>query len=150
VHTNCTENAYSLYWQPVYRFYVLLLESKIFNPSQFLSHHSTRHSHDKWLSSLAFQRFRPAIYSIKLDVQVSDIDSPTSSPFLIQLLLLDFHDVPSAIFNSSTICRRSEPRVMKLAAWIDAACQLSFVRVSDMLWPLFQWVVWHHWLKLCQ
>jgi len=75
--------------------------------------------------------------------------SPTSSPFLIQLILLNFHDVTYRNFNFSNMCRRSERRVLELAAWINAAWQLSFIRIWDVLWPLVLWVVWYNWLTLC-
>ena len=43
--------------------------------------------------SIAFQRVWPAIYHVEINALVLDIYSPTSSPFLIQLILLNFHDV---------------------------------------------------------
>jgi len=149
VLNNCAYNPYSLFWQSVYRIYVLSCDSKIFETSQFLSHHHTPNLHHEWYKSIAIQRFWPAIYRIKIHQLISNINSATSSPFLIQLILLDFHHVPEAIFDFLTISRRSERRVMLLAACITADWQLSFFWDSDVLWPLILWVVWHHWLTLC-
>jgi len=75
--------------------------------------------------------------------------SPTSSPFLIQLLLLDFHDVPWAISNISTMCMRSVRRVMLLDTWMNAAWRSSFRLICMEHWPLFLWHIWHHSLKFC-
>jgi hypothetical protein len=91
---NCTKNAYSIYWQPVYSLIVLSFESNIFEKSQFLSHHYTGHWPDSWHRSIAFQRFWPEIYGITLHALVLDIHSLTSSPCLIQLIPLDFHYRP--------------------------------------------------------
>jgi len=133
---NCTKIAYSLHWQPVYHFYVLSFESKIFETSQFLSHHHTHHLHDEWRKSTTFQRFQPAIYSVQIHAQVLDIYSPTSSPVLIKLILLDFHDVPYTLLNFSTMCRSSQRRVMQLDAWIKPAWRLSFIEVQVAHWPV--------------
>jgi hypothetical protein len=59
-----------------------------------------------------FSAFGLAIYGIKIHALVLYIYSWTSSPFLIQLILLNFHDVPLARFNFSTACKRSEQKVM--------------------------------------
>jgi hypothetical protein len=94
VLNNCTQNAYSLYWQPEYCVYVLSFESKIIETSQFLNHHYTHHLRDKWHSYIRVQRFQPGIHGITITALFWDIHSPTSSPFLIQLILFDFHDEP--------------------------------------------------------
>jgi len=94
VLNNCTQNAYNLYWQPIDCFYALSFESKSFKTFQFLSHHDTHHLIDEWHRFIACQRFRPAISGIKIHPLVLDIYSLMSTPFLIQLILLDFHNVP--------------------------------------------------------
>ena len=128
---NCTKNAYSLYWQPVYSFNVISFESKIIEKSQFLSYHYTRHLHEQWRRSIAFQRFRPAIYGITLHALVLDIYSLTSSPFLIQLILLDFHDVPSAVLNSRPCAGGVSQEIF---SWLyglvqPIGCHLSYFRI---------------------
>ena len=112
VLNNFSSNPYSLFWQLVYGFYVLSFKSKIFETSQFLSQHYTRHLHDEWHLSMAFQRFRPAISHINIHALVLDIYNVTSSPFIIQFILLDFNDVRCAMFDLSTMRRRAEQSVM--------------------------------------
>jgi len=70
-------------------------------------------------------------------------------PFLIQLLLLDFHDRPETLFKFPTIWTRAKRRVMYLNAWRNAAWRLSCIQVHIALWPLLQWLIWHHSLKSC-
>jgi len=82
----------------VSRYY--LFKSKIFETSQFVSHHYTHHLRDDWCRSITFQCFQSAIYGMKIQALVLDIYSPTFSPFLIQPNLHDLHDVWLAIFNS--------------------------------------------------
>jgi hypothetical protein len=91
--TIITKYAYSLYWQPVYSAYVISFESKILGNVRLLSHHDKRHLHDWWCMSVAFQHFRSANDGKALHVLVLDIYSLSSSSFLIQLILLQFHDV---------------------------------------------------------
>ena len=74
--------------------------------------------------------------------------SSTSSPFLIQLLLLDFHDAPQAISNISTMCTRSVRRVIQLDTWMNLAWWLSFRSIRHAHWLLSLWHVWHHSLKV--
>ena len=93
VLNNCTKNTYSLYWQPEYSFNVSSFESKIFETCQFLSHCHTHHFHYQWGCSIGFQRFRLAIYCIKMHSLVLDINSLTSSPFHIQLIVSDLQDI---------------------------------------------------------
>ena len=88
------QNAYSLSWQPVYRFYEVSFESEIFEKSLFVSDHHTHHLHDSWCRSIAFQFFRPGIYNITLHVLGSVIYGLTSSAFLLQLILRNFHNLP--------------------------------------------------------
>jgi len=75
--------------------------------------------------------------------------SSTSSPFLILLLLLNFHDVPQAISNISTMCTRSVWRVMQLDTWMNLALRSSLRSIQHAHRPLFPWHVWHHSLELC-
>jgi len=149
VLNNCTLYASGLFWQPVYRFYVLSIEFKIFKTSQFLSDHYTRHGHAEWHRSIAYQRFRRGIYSIETHALVLDIYSSMFWPFDIQFVLLGFDDVRYAIFNFLTMCRRSQKSVMLVAAWINAAWRMTFIRVLDVLGLLVRWVVWHHEGELC-
>ena len=67
---NWTTNAYSYYWQPVCHFYVLAFQSKLFETSQFLSHHYTHYLHDKKRRSITYQHFQPGIYGINIREQV--------------------------------------------------------------------------------
>jgi len=70
------------------------LHPKSFETSQFVSRHYSHHLNEKWRTPIAFQHFRPAIYYIKIHPLIIDIDSPTITRMFIQLILLDFHDVP--------------------------------------------------------
>jgi len=64
-------------------------------PSLSLSDlHLTYYPSDKWCLLIMFERFRPAINRIYICTLGFDIFSLTSSPFLIQLILRDFHDLP--------------------------------------------------------
>jgi len=64
--------------------------------------------------SITFSRFRPAIEGMWIISLVFSKYSSIFSPFLIQLLLLNFYNVPQAISNISTMCTRSVRRVMQL------------------------------------
>jgi len=75
--------------------------------------------------------------------------SSISSPFLIQLLLLDFHDVPQAISNISTMCTRSVRRVMQVDTWMNMGWRLLFRWICHVHWPLFLRPIWHHSLEFC-
>jgi len=96
---------------------------------------------DEWHSPITFQRHRLAICCMQIHTLLFDIYSPTSSPGLIQLILLDFYDMPYVIFNISTMCTRSVRRVMLLDALIDATWQLSLIWVRIAHWPLLRWLV---------
>jgi len=146
---NCTKNGYSDYWQPMYRIYVLSRESVSFNASQFQSHHNTGFLNEEWRRHTAFQCFQTAIYSILIYPAVFEIYSLTSLPLLIQFLLLDFHDIPEAIFKIWTMCTRSEQRIVQLNAWLNVAWQSSFIRVCIAHWPLLLWLKWHPRVKFC-
>jgi len=75
--------------------------------------------------------------------------SSTTLPFLIQLLLLNFHDVPDEILNISTMCTRSVRRVMQLVAWMNAVWRSSFRQIHIEHWQHFPWLVWHPSPKFC-
>jgi len=98
---------------------------------------------------ITFSRFRPAIDCMYIISLVFSKVSSTSSPFLIQLLLLNFHDVPQAISNISTMCTRSVRRVMQLDTWMNSTWRLSFRSICRAHWPLCLWHVWHQSLKFC-
>jgi len=80
-------------WQPAYRFCVVSFESKIFKTFRFVSQNYTRHLHDDWRRWIAFQCLQPAIYSINIHSPVLNIYSPTSTAFLIQVILHNFYDI---------------------------------------------------------
>ena len=82
------------YWHPMNHFYVWWYASRIFVASQFQNHHHTRYLSDGWRSQCAFLCFRPAIRGMLICTLILDKYSLTSSPVLIQLLFLEFHDVP--------------------------------------------------------
>jgi len=82
------------YWHPMNRVYVWSFASRTFVASQFQNRHHTRYLSDGWRSHRAFLRFRLAIHGMSISTLILDKHSPTSSPVLIQLLFLDFHDVP--------------------------------------------------------
>ena len=135
------------YRPPVLRLYVLSFASRRFVTSQFLINCYLRYLSDKWCGPITFLHFRPAIDSMWIISLVFGKYSLTSSPFLIQLPLLDFHDVPQAISNIPTMCTRSVRRVVQLDTWMNVAWQLSFKSICHAHWPLFLWHVWHHSLK---
>jgi hypothetical protein len=125
---NCTKIAYRLYWQPVYRFYVLSFESKIFETSQFLSHHYTHHFHNEWCSCSAFQRYRPAIYGITIHALVLDTYSLTSSPFLTQLVCLISMTHPKQLSNSRPSAGGLSE---KICCWLDGLTKLIGCHLSQ-------------------
>ena len=136
-------------WHPLLRLYVLSFASRSFVTSQFLFNCYLRYLSEKWHGPITFLRFRPTIDVMWIISLVFGKYSSTSSSFLIQLLLLDFHDVPQAISNISTMCTRSVRKVMQLNTWMNMAWRLSFRLIRHAHWPLFLWHVWHHSLKFC-
>jgi hypothetical protein len=70
----------------------------------------------------------------------------TSLLFCNQLLLLNFHEQPLAIFTILTMCTKSEHRVIPLDVWKDETWWWSFIQISITLWPLRLWLVWCHYL----
>jgi len=141
--------SYIHYWPPVLRLYILSFASRSFVSSQFLINCYLRYLSEKWRGPITFPRFRLAIDGMLFISLVFSKYTSTSSPFLIQLHLLNFHDVPQAISNISTLCTRSLRRVMQLDGWMNLAWRLSFRSIRHAHWPLFQWHVWHHSLKFC-
>ena len=113
--------SYAHYWPPVLRLYVLLFASSSFVTSQFLINWCLRYLSEIWRGPITFLRIRPAIDSMRIISLVVGKYSLTSSPFRVQLLLLDFHDVPQAISTISTMCTRSVWRVMQLDTRINSA-----------------------------
>ena len=116
----CNES-YTHDWPPVLRLYVLSFASRSFVTSQFLINCYLHYLSKKWHGPITFPRFQPAIHRMWIISQGLAKYSSTSSPFLFLLLLLDFHDVPQAISNISTMCTRSVRRVMQLDTWINLA-----------------------------
>jgi len=141
--------SYTHYWPPVLRLYVLSFASRSLVTAQFLINCYLRYLSEKWRGPITFPRFRPAIDGMRFISLVFGKYSLTSSPFHIQLLLLDYHGVPQAISNISTMCTRSVRRVMQLDTWINLAWRVSFRSIRHAHWPLFLWHVWHHSLKFC-
>ena len=109
------------YSHPMNSFYVWSFASRSFVASQFQNHHHSRYLSDGWRSQCAFLRFLPAIHCMLISTLILNKYSLTSELVLIQLLYLDFHDVPWATFKMSTMCMRSERRVMKFDARMNAA-----------------------------
>jgi len=141
--------SYTHHWPPVLRSYVLSFAPRRVVTSQFLINCFLRYRSEIWRGPITFPRFRPAIDGMWIISLVFGKYSSTSSPFLIELLLLDFHDVPQAISNISTMCTRSVRRVMQLDTWMNLAWWLSFRSIRHAHWPLCPWHIWHHSLKFC-
>jgi len=141
--------SYTQYSPPLLRLYVLSFASRSFVTTQFLINCYLRYLSEKWRGPITFPRFRPAIDGMWFISLVFGKYSSTSSPLLIQLLLFDFHDVPQAISNISTMCTRSVRWVMQLDTWLNLAWRLSFRSIRHAHWPLCLWHVWHHSLKFC-
>jgi len=99
---NCMLNAYSDYWQPISGIYVYWIASKPFGESHILLNHCTQYLSDQWHRYILVQRFWLAIYCMYIHTLVFDIYTPTSSPLLFQLILIDFHYLPKTIFKSVT------------------------------------------------
>jgi len=141
--------SYTHYWPPVLRLYVLSFASRSFVTSQFLINCYLRYLSEKGRGPITFPRFWRAMDGMWFISLVCGTLSSTSSQFRIQLLLLNFHDVPQEISNISTMCTRSVRRVTQLHTWMNIAWRLSFRSIRHAHWPLFLWHVWHHSLKFC-
>jgi len=85
---------YNHYWHPVLRFQVLSFACRSLVSSQFQINLYRRYLSGRWTGPITFLRFRPAIYGMWIISLVFGKYSSTSSRYLIQLLLLDFHDIP--------------------------------------------------------
>jgi len=131
------------------RLYVLLFASRSFVTSQFLINCYQCYLSEKWRGPITFPRFRPAIDVMYIISLVFRKYSSTSSPFLVQLLLLDFHDVPQAISNICTMCTRSVRRVMQLDTWMNLALRLWIRSICRAYWQLFLRHVLHHSVEFC-
>jgi hypothetical protein len=118
----------TLFWHPLWRLYALSFASSSFVTSQFLINYNVCYLSEKWNGPITLQRFRPVIDIMWIISLGFGKYSLTASPFLIQLLLLDFHDVPEPISNISTMCTPSVRRVIQLDSCMNAAWQLSFNR----------------------
>ena len=137
------------FWHPWLGRYVLSFASRSFVTSQVLINCYLRYLREKCRGPITVLRFRPVIDGMEIISLVFGKYSSTSSLFLIKLLLIDFHDVPQAISNISTMCTRSVRWVVQLDTWMNTAWQLSFRSISHANWPLLLWHVWHHSLKFC-
>jgi hypothetical protein len=76
---------------------------------------------EKRHGTITFRCFWPPIDGIWLISLVIGIYSTTIVPFLIELLLVDFHDLPEGISNISTMCSGTVRRVMQLDMWMNEA-----------------------------
>jgi len=91
---NCSPSVCWNYWQPIFLVYVLYFASRCFVTPHHLIHYFMRDMSNKWQSHITFQRFRPAINGMQTQPLIVDQYRLTVPPFLIQLLFLDFHDLP--------------------------------------------------------
>jgi hypothetical protein len=124
----CNES-YIHYWHPILHFWVLSFASSSFLTFQSLSDLHPRYLSETWCGLITILHFRQTIYSILIIALVLGKYSSTSIPFLIQLFLFNFHDIPGAIWNISTMFNRSGWRVMQLDEWMHAAWRLSFRQI---------------------
>jgi len=139
--------SYHRHWPPSLSLYVLSFASGSFVTSQFLIECYLRYLTMRWRGPISFPRFRPAIDGMWFISLVFGKYSSTSSPFLIRLFLLDFHDVLQEISNISPMCTRSVRRVMQFDTWMHLPWRMSFRSIRHAHWPLFLWNVWHRSLK---
>jgi hypothetical protein len=72
-----------------------------------------------------------------------------ASPICIWHFLLNFYDIPEAIFRFSTMYNRAEWSDIQLDTWINAAWQLSFIWGHVAHWPLLLRLVRHYCLPVC-
>jgi len=141
--------SYTQYRPPLLRLYVLSFASRSFPTSQVLIKCNLRYLSEKRRGLITFPCFWPAIDGTWFISRVFGKYSSTPSPFLIQLLVLDFHDVPRAISNISPMCTRSLRRVKQFDIWMNLAWRLSFRLIRQVNWPLFLSHVWHYSYKFC-
>jgi hypothetical protein len=105
-------DSYTHYWYPILRVYGLWFASRSFITSQILISGYPRYLIERWHSHITFPHLWLAIDSMSNNSHVFGKYSSTSSPFLIQLLHLDFHDVPYTMSNIATMFTRSVRRGM--------------------------------------
>jgi len=86
--------SYRHYWHLILHLYVLSFASRSFVTSQFLINCFPHYLSERWCGPITFRRFRPAICGMYIISLVFGKYSSTFSPFLVQLLLLDFQDIP--------------------------------------------------------
>jgi len=137
------------YSQPTSRFWVLLFATRSFVTSDFVSNLYPRYPSAKWHGPISFMRFRRAIYRIYMVSLVPCEYSSTSSPFLIQLSLLEFHDQRYANSNIGTACTRWVQTVMRMDAFMNAAWWSAFRLICVGHRPHLQWLGRDHSLKFC-
>jgi len=144
-----TPNANSHYWQPIYSFCLSLFASKSFDVFQVLSQNWTQYLNNEWYRPIPVPRFWLPIYGMKIHPLVFASYSPTLSSFLIQLLLLNFHHIPQAIFKIPIIYNWFGWSVMLLDVRIYAPWPLLFLWNQVVHSPLHLWHQWHYWLQCC-
>jgi hypothetical protein len=98
-------DSYIHYWYPILRVYGLWFASRSFITSQILIGGYPCYLIERWRSPMPFPHFWLAIDSMSNNSLVFGKYSSTSSPFLIQLLHLDSHDVPTQC-QISQLCAR--------------------------------------------
>ena len=159
-HFNHTETAfvhriivcnqsYAQYFPQVLRWYVLSFASRSFVTTQFLINSYLCYLSKKWSGPTTFPRLRPAIDGMWFISLVFGKYSLTSSPLPIQLLLLDFHDVPQAISTIPTMCTGAVWGVMQLDTWMNLAWRLSLRSSRHAHWPLVLWHECYHSARFC-
>lgn len=135
--------SYPQYWHTIFRLYVLLFASRRFVTCQFAINRCTCYLSETQHGPIVFLCFRPAMDGRKIISLVFVKYILTSADVIIELLLLDFNDVPLAIPNIWTIYPGLVQRVMHLDSWIEAAWWSSFGHIRYQHSVLFRWNVWH-------
>jgi len=117
------------YWHRKLCFYVLSYAACMFVISPFLINWYPQYLSDGWGGPITFLFIRLEIHGKQTILFVFGTYRSTSTPFLVPLLHLNFHDVPWPISNISTMSTRSVQRVIQLdegmkAAWWSSLRQI--------------------------
>jgi len=148
VHTTIICNESDTHsWHPILRLYVLSFASRSLVSFQCLLNCYPHCLSERWHGPITFPRFRPAIYGMSIVSLIFGKYISSSSPFLIELLLLDFHDAPCANSNISTLFMRSVLRVLQLDTWMNGAWWSCLRQIRHEHRLHFLWHVWHHSIK---
>jgi len=142
-------DVYSHYAQQIYQVNVYSFAFRSFEASNVLIHYNIWSLHDEWHRRIMFQHIWLAIYHMLIHSHAFDICRSTSSPGVIQLLLLDFKDVMWANFKIWTMCTTFGWRLQQLNAWINAAWPSRVIIISIIQSLLLLCLIWYHWLKFC-